>query len=326
MPQISVIVPVYNVEKYLKRCVDSILKQTFFDFELILVDDGSNDKSGEICDQLAEKEDRIKVFHKENGGVSSARNMGIDNAAGNYIMFVDSDDYIKENMIEALWRLMEEQNDLAVSSIEMIESGRHKKYYLKEKKYNSASLLEEYCEEEIPQICLCGPCGKLYKKSIIDKNRFDLELRIGEDTYFNMEYIKSCQSIATTGEIYYYYMRENTESLFSKFRPYYYDNTRAVYEHTLKVCQDIHCTERSKKALTKCYVKNLLGNLNKAVMTTNKHICKEYMRNVQNDSVFQGNVDALRTNWKQYVIGALIRKKHYEIAYLAVWVWKVLKK
>ena len=97
-PEISIIVPVYNVEKYLKRCIDSILNQSFTDFELILVDDGSTDNSGEIIDEYAIKDERIKVIHKENGGLSSARNVGIEYSKGNYIAFVDSDDYINKNM------------------------------------------------------------------------------------------------------------------------------------------------------------------------------------------------------------------------------------
>ena len=96
-PEISIIVPVYNVEKYLKRCIDSILNQSFTDFELILVDDGSTDNSGEIIDEYAIKDERIKVIHKENGGLSSARNVGIEYSKGNYIAFVDSDDWENVN-------------------------------------------------------------------------------------------------------------------------------------------------------------------------------------------------------------------------------------
>ena len=93
-PKISVIVPVYNVEKYLRRCVDSILTQTFTDFEVLLIDDGSTDGSGKICDEYAKKDKRVRVFHKENGGVSSARNLGLDNVRGRYVTFVDADDKI----------------------------------------------------------------------------------------------------------------------------------------------------------------------------------------------------------------------------------------
>lgn len=112
-PKISVIVPVYNVENYLCRCIDSILAQTFTDFELLLIDDGSTDLSGEICDEYAKEDGRIKVFHKENGGVSSARQLGIDKAIGEYSIQVDSDDWIENEMLEIMYKeLIETQYDI----------------------------------------------------------------------------------------------------------------------------------------------------------------------------------------------------------------------
>lgn len=102
MSTISVIVPVYNTEQYLPRCIDSILSQSFTDFGLLLIDDGSKDGSGKICDAYAEKDNRIRVFHKENGGVSSARNLGLDNAKGEWVCFVDSDDELIRDGLEAM--------------------------------------------------------------------------------------------------------------------------------------------------------------------------------------------------------------------------------
>ena len=97
---ISIIIPVYNVEKYLKECVDSVRKQTYKNLEIILIDDGSKDNSGKLCDELAKEDNRIKVIHKENGGLSDARNVGIENATGEYIQFIDSDDFVEKDMIE----------------------------------------------------------------------------------------------------------------------------------------------------------------------------------------------------------------------------------
>lgn len=101
-PKISIIVPVYNAERYLHRCIESILAQTFKDFELLLIDDGSKDNSGYICNEYAGKDERVKVWHKENGGVSSARNVGLDNVKGEWVTFVDSDDYISSNYFDNL--------------------------------------------------------------------------------------------------------------------------------------------------------------------------------------------------------------------------------
>ena len=110
MPKISIIVPVYNVEEYIHRCIDSILAQTFTDFELILVNDGSHDQCGKICDEYAENDSRIKVIHKKNGGLSDARNAGLEIAQGEYIGFVDSDDYIEHDMYEKLIEACKEYN------------------------------------------------------------------------------------------------------------------------------------------------------------------------------------------------------------------------
>ena len=101
-PKISVIVPVYKVEQYLHRCIDSILSQSFTDFELLLIDDGSPDNCGKICDEYTQKDSRVRVFHKPNGGVSSARNLGLDNAKGKWIAFIDSDDFVEKEYLEKL--------------------------------------------------------------------------------------------------------------------------------------------------------------------------------------------------------------------------------
>lgn len=115
-PQISVIVPVYNVEKYLHRCINSILAQTFTDFELLLIDDGSKDNSGKICDEYAEKDKRIRVFHKENGGVASARQLGIEEARGEYSIHADGDDWVEPLMLEEMYNtIMQDKSDMLIA-------------------------------------------------------------------------------------------------------------------------------------------------------------------------------------------------------------------
>lgn len=126
MCEISIIVPVYKVEPYLRKCVDSILAQTFTDFEVILVDDGSPDNSGKICDEYASKDSRVRVIHKKNGGLSSARNAGIDVARGKYLGFVDSDDYIEKDMYELLYdNIVKEQADLSICGIYDVYEGKN---------------------------------------------------------------------------------------------------------------------------------------------------------------------------------------------------------
>lgn len=144
IPQISVIVPVYNVEKYLSRCIESILSQTFTDFELLLIDDGSTDRSGEICDEYAKKDTRIRVFHTKNRGVSAARNLGLDNAKGEWISFVDSDDWVENDYLKSLFN----DNFLTENKCVICES-----VYVDFEKYNRKRFI-------LPDVILVIPFNK----------------------------------------------------------------------------------------------------------------------------------------------------------------------
>ena len=128
-PKVSILVPIYNVEKYLSRCIESVLSQDFRDYELILVDDGSPDRCPQICDEYAKKDSRIKVIHKKNGGLSDARNIGLDIATGEYVMFIDSDDFVDIDMMESMMNNMIDNNvDLVVCNIKyvIIEGRKHR--------------------------------------------------------------------------------------------------------------------------------------------------------------------------------------------------------
>lgn len=165
-PEISIIVPVYKVEKYLSKCVDSILAQTFTDFELILVDDGSPDSCGKICDEYALKDSRIKVIHKENGGLSDARNAGIAVAKGEYLGFVDSDDYIAPDMYELLYRLIRENDaDISICDAVLVDEETEVNYVDSEKKYilERESALKEMIFKRLFAV---NAWNKLYKKEL----------------------------------------------------------------------------------------------------------------------------------------------------------------
>lgn len=316
MPKISVIVPVYNVEKYLNRCVDSILNQTFEDFELILVNDGSPDNCGNICDEYAQKDNRVKVIHKKNGGVSSARNAGIDTAQGEYIMFVDSDDWINENMLNDMYNMPD--SDMKVSSIRMIGKDNSTEYIIDTKMYTQEDLLIGFFSEAFPIICFCGPCCKLYKKDIIFNNavRFNEDMSLGEDTYFNLNYIKHCKSIYTSEQIYYYYMRENSGSLFTKFRLNMYYDIRKVFDLKVKMANELNMGRDSVFKLKLSYIQSLIGNLIKMVDTNTKSEVKKYMSLLQKDKEF--NDDILIKNLKSThkLINKLISCNLFNTAYL----------
>jgi glycosyltransferase involved in cell wall biosynthesis len=215
MPTISVIVPVYNVEQYLCKCLDSILNQTFTDFELLLIDDGSPDKSGQICDEYAQKDSRIRVFHKENGGVSSARNLGLDNAKGKWIAFIDSDDWVDNTYLE---HLLEGDEDVELRVMGIMKQNNRMKWE-KIVPYRGLFLednLAEFYKLHFFLFIFNSPVVKLFSLSIINRIniRFDLYLSYGEDTIFHLQYLQQIKSISVKNYTEYYY--RNSESSLSK--------------------------------------------------------------------------------------------------------------
>lgn len=230
MSEISIIVPVYKVENVLHYCIDSILSQTYRDFELILIDDGSPDESGQICDEYACKDNRIRIVHKENEGVSVARNTGIELARGKFICFVDSDDYIQSDYLEKLVSAVEYHPDYEniwckLHTVESYDENLSKR----ESCYN-----EELCSvKDIMTLhekwLDAGPVCKLYNREIIINNNitFDKNLSLGEDLTFNFDYLD-----CTNGDIVvvdcelYNYVHTSADSLSNK----YYNNMFDIYK------------------------------------------------------------------------------------------------
>lgn len=214
-PKISVIVPVYNVEKYLHRCIDSILSQTYTDFELLLINDGSKDKSGDVCDDYAAKDNRIRVFHKENGGVSRARNLGLDNATGDWVTFVDSDDAINSNYLYSM--ISQSDADLVVSSFLIMDSVEQWDNEIHDYKFEEDNI-KYFIEKYIWSAQFCAMCCKLFKRSIIDDLRFNTEISLAEDSIFVFAYSCRVKSIRTIENYGYLYNRRIDGSLSRKLR------------------------------------------------------------------------------------------------------------
>jgi glycosyltransferase involved in cell wall biosynthesis len=218
MCKVSVIVPVFNTASYLECCINSILGQSFSDFELLLVDDGSTDDSGAICDEYAKKDKRIRVFHKENGGVSSARNLGLDNAKGEWVYFVDSDDEVLPDGFQTMMDGISEDVDVVMAGFEKInenglmietidESGET---VILSKKESLSSLYHRYA---LGYVYLGWMWLRMFRNEVIqrDRIRFDTNLAIKEDTLFETQYI--CRSNGVTRfvkkPVYRYFMRQN---------------------------------------------------------------------------------------------------------------------
>lgn len=195
--KISVIISVYNTENYLKNCIDSIINQTYKNLEIILIDDGSTDNSGKICDEYEKSDKRIKVVHKKNDGVSSARNLGIKISTGKFIMFVDSDDYIDLNMIEVMSENVKD-NNIVKSSYKTIENEKIKKIAKLNEVYDNS---QDYIDEMLLGKIGCHCWGYLIKK---DDTKFDEKTSFMEDTLFIVNYIlKNDSKIKTIDTVFY---------------------------------------------------------------------------------------------------------------------------
>ena len=219
MDRISVIVPVYNVKKYLDKCIESILNQTYEEFELILVDDGSTDESGAICDKYQTIDSRVKAFHIENGGVSRARNYGIQQASGQWIAFADSDDYIESDMYEKLLAVATSTDADIVACGYFNNDISMDLKYKEQVVYTSQSAIKE-CITDEPGTTMCGAIwNKLFKKSIItDEVRFESHIQMAEDMLFLIQCIKKSRKIVHYPYCgYHYVMRQDSMvSSFSK--------------------------------------------------------------------------------------------------------------
>lgn len=206
MPEISIIVPIYKTEKYLNRCVNSLINQTFKNFELILVDDGSPDACPVLCDKWGKRDTRIKVIHKKNGGLSSARNAGLNIAQGKYIGFVDSDDWIEPDMYELLYNAAEKyQTDYSAVNMLITKKEQVSIYQptYNEVVYDREQLFEIFFRIVTDDIKYCV-CDKLYRSEIILDTRFKEGIRF-EDIDFNFRILQKCRKAVLINQIKYYY-------------------------------------------------------------------------------------------------------------------------
>lgn len=216
---ISVIVPIYKVEKYLDCCINSIINQTYANLEIILVDDGSPDNCPAICDEYAKKDGRIKVIHKENGGVSSARNAGLKVASGDYIGFVDSDDWIEPEMYESLATMIQ-HDKTDISSVGIVKSKDEAKNICENSNQSICFSQREYMLKFFKvgsQETVYYMCNKLFKKSLIADDLFPLEYSVGEDTIALFKVLKKAKYISVSNQkLYHYRTQSGITSNFSK--------------------------------------------------------------------------------------------------------------
>lgn len=223
---VSVIVPVYNVEKYLERCIESIIHQSYRNLEIILVDDGSTDNSGMICDKYKEKDKRIIVIHKKNGGLSDARNAGIKIFTGECVTFIDSDDYVSSNMIMSMLDVLEKTS----SKLVQCEFIKGQDQFYKFKKVGKYTVYNRKNAFEDRKVHVCV-CGKLYERSLIREKYFPTG-KINEDEFYTYKCIYEAEKIAVMRDKMYYYFQQ-PDSIMHKRRPYLNMDILTAYDERI---------------------------------------------------------------------------------------------
>lgn len=321
---VSVIVPVYNAEKWLERCVTSIMRQTLENIEIILVDDGSSDGSGALCDKFASKDTRIKVIHNSNGGPSNARNTGMRIACGEYIAFVDADDEVKPNMYEMMYKLAHKNNekaDIVMCNIlykslaeEKILDLRLAETYVGNKNIRNGILKIFYIGVSSG---LFSPCNKIYRKPFLQHKCTEFnEYKVrAEDYFFNFYTIKDAELIRTTKEPYYIYHQDNLNSIMHTYRENQYfewkRDRQELLEQLPQMPFNIEYSEfwRSFIYKTYMYIFRTVGR--------DKHCKEKVMRIIKDDMLYQAvSCENVSSSLKIKIFNWLIKKKFYGLAWI----------
>lgn len=258
---VSIIVPIYKVEPYLRRCLDSIVNQTYTNLEIILVDDGSPDNSPQICDEYAAKDNRIRVIHKENGGLSDARNAGLDICKGEYISFVDSDDWVTLNYIEALLSIsLEENADITIGNHFLAyENNIEKAIPFNSSTYSKTEALNRIILQQ--SLSWGASWGKIYKRKLFNKYKFPVG-KIHEDDHTSYKFIYESQKVSCLNQyLYYYFQRKDSISKTDTT----YDFTDVMEEQFIFLHQNKELELAELTAINLCW-----RYLNKYCMNKNK--------------------------------------------------------
>lgn len=295
--KVSIIIPVYNAEKYIRRCIDSVIKQTYQNIEIICIDDGSTDESGKILDEYAAKDARVRVIHKANGGVSSARNVGLKQCGGGYITFIDSDDYVDAEYIETLMGEIEENDAIASNIRREYASGETKRLHLTKEKecvYNgNHEIRKGYMDHELRR-AFYFPHGKIYKRAAVGELEFNETLEKSEDILFNLQFLQRANKIKTieyAGYVYYDNEESITHRTITRYSP--------LLEHSYRTERELEKQEKRRWGYSEARLKeeerdeiptrcwNEMANLFKAGNPYNFRERKDKLKEILNCEEFR---------------------------------------
>jgi glycosyltransferase involved in cell wall biosynthesis len=328
MPEVSVIVPVYNVENKIRRCLDSLREQSFTDFEVILVEDGSPDSSGKICDEYAAMDSRFRVIHQVNQGVSVARNNGIKAANGRYIGFVDSDDYVDQDYIKCLYETAEKtHSDIAMCNYYLVGADERLEFQSHEyepdfnlNRNGIERVIYKHIARNDSTTGYFSLWNKLIKKELITRNHIFLDetMSFGEDMLFVMDCLKYCECISFTDRALYYYVRTEN-GLFSKYRPSFLNDIMKCYDSLVLQVLGAEPEKQDKVPLTLKYYGYILRHINGIIENEPKRnkMLKSVFRNQTVQEIFsvlleQSNL--VNLDVQDFRIIRAVNRKRYGLA------------
>lgn len=337
MKKVSVIVPVYNSERFLLQCIDSILQQTYHNIELILINDGSTDNSGKICNNYAKKDSRVHVMHQENMGVSAARNAGIHHATGDYLQFVDSDDFIDSNMTETLVKALEKNSaSLVICGYKRIDSSTRECI-----QNNCSSKVGFYSFDEMLNFLdylyikffINSPCNKIYRAQIIKDNSilYPKGIDLGEDLLFNLDVIKNSTGFQIIPECPYNYVKYKTgETMTGKRRTDLYDNQKMLFEKMISLYEDRETYKYQINNLEKFYSKRIPDMLLHIANSYSMKDFKSYLKtakNIREDIVFKKTMNSIELiSPQEKLMKILIEQKMFFVIFIYAKIKQYLKK
>lgn len=327
----SIIIPVYNVERYLKRCLDSVMEQSYRNIEIILVDDGSNDSSGSMCDDYAKIDNRIIVVHKQNAGLGMARNTGIENSKGDYLLFVDSDDYISKDLIKDCdAELSRNQYDIVCFDYAEFENGRINYS-------NYSGVKSEFYDDDVVNIFLSemiynkenrkryhdSAWNKLYSKELINRTNFRFVSErefISEDYYSNLILFYGVKSVLNLPKVYYFYCYNGT-SLTRSFDEKRFKKNIFQYNQSIRKCNELGYPNNIKKAIAFQTFGSFIGAMKQLVNNKKMSFKKKIneIKNVVNDpdcSTLFRDLDAKDENLQRKLLIKCFKLKMCLMIYL----------
>ena len=331
---VTVVVPVYKTEKYLDRCVDSIVNQTYRKLEIILVDDGSPDKCPQMCDKWAKEDSRIKVIHKENQGLGRARNTGIDNANGEYICFFDSDDYIAVDAIELAYEMAHKENaDTVIFGLASVDSaGTATIAYLpkmEKNKYSGGEVQDVLLPKMIgsdPKTGVSaglpmGACCELISTKLIRCTgwRFVSEREIvSEDIYSIIALYTHVQKAVILSKVLYYY-RENLESVSRTYRADRYEKNKYFYTKCLELCDMCKYSDEVVRRCAEPFLGNTIAALKQETAYHDRKTAVKHLKSIIDDDLLQKvlrDKKKDKTNLKKRILFWIIRNRCYLLCYV----------